>query len=155
MQKYSDRSQQKASSLAYNAELAHYKGKTKLYKTENSELREQLQTLTTQFVKVCKDKNRYKQKIIDTKEDIAKFNDLVEAKSSEKGTEIKRELRHMKRALKKKDSKIYTIEEENKQLRNQLDEQNEYVLELEARIEKLLKKEEDEDDTDHQTSKSK
>lgn len=157
MQKYSDRSKKKESVHAYNPEIAHYKGKMKLYKAENTDLREQLQTLTTQYVKLGKDKDRYKQKLLDVKKDIKRFDDIVEEKSAEKASVVKKELRHAKRSLKKKDTEIFELEEANKQLRNQLDEQNDYVMELEARIEKLMKKNEDQSDSDteHQTPNSK
>ena len=146
MQKDSDRSKYKSYNKAYAAEISHYKGKMKLYKSENNDLKEQLQTLTTQYVKVWKDKDKYKKKIINAKEDIDRFNDLVESKSSEKASEAKKEIRKLKKALKKKDNDYWDKWEENKQLRNQLDEQNEYVLELEARIQKLQSKDKSEEE---------
>ncbi len=158
MQKYPDRSKRKESSSAYNPEIAHYKGKMKQYKAENSDLREQLQTLTTQYVKVGKDKDRYKKRLIDVKADIARFDEIVEEKSNQKSSVIKKELRYAKRSLKKKDTEIHELNEANHQLRSQLDEQNDYVMELEARIERLLKNKSDKDsdsETDHQTPSGK
>ncbi|CAI2375856.1 unnamed protein product [Moneuplotes crassus] len=153
MQKYPDRSKKKESSSEYNPEIAHYKSKMKQYKSENSDLREQLQSLTTQYVKLGKDKDRYKQKLVDVKQDIARFDEIIEQKSTEKAAVVKKELRHAKRSIKKKDTEIHELEQVNKQLKNQLDEQNQYVMELEARVEKLLKQQNDSDDngTDHQT----
>ena len=153
MQKYSARLNKEKASRAYNPEIAHYKGKMKQYKSENSDLREQLQSLTTQYVKLGKEKDKYKNKLLDLKQDIARFDEIVDQKSNEKAAIIKKELRHAKRSIKKKDTENHELEEANKQLKNQLDEQNDYVMELEARIEKLLKRELEKDDseTDHQT----
>ncbi|CAI2369926.1 unnamed protein product [Moneuplotes crassus] len=153
MQKHSARLNKERGSQAYNPEIAHYKGKMKQYKSENSDLREQLQSLTTQYVKLGKEKDKYKKKLIDLKQDIARFDQIVDQKSNEKAAIIKKELRHAKRSIKKRDTENSELEQINKQLRNQLDEQNDYVMELEARIEKLLSKrdENDSNETDHQT----
>lgn len=127
---------------ASNEELAHYKAKIKKYRNEVLELREQLHNINAKFVKVSKDKDRYKQKIIDTKEDIARFNQLVDEKSKLKAEEVTKELNAVRKALKKKDHDLAQKVDETKQLRNQLSEQNLYIQELEAKIEEMRKERE-------------
>lgn len=128
-------------------EMAHYKSKVKKYRNEILDLREQLDGLNTKYVKVCSDKDRYKRKIAEAKEDIANFDRIVEEKCNLKAGDVKKELERTKRSLKKKDKQIKDKDEENKQLRNQIKEQDEYVQSLEARIESLLKRSEEDDDT--------
>lgn len=127
---------------ASNEELAQYKAKIKKYRNEVLELREQLHDVNAMYVRVVKDKDRYKQKIMDTKQDIARFNQIVDEKSKHKSEEVMKELNAVRKALKKKDHELSLKIDENKQLRNQLSEQNLYVQELEARIEEMRKERE-------------
>lgn len=121
-------------------ELSHYRGKIKKYKNEILELKEMLQTLETKYVKVCKEKERYKVKITEAKGSIARFNQIVEDKSRQKSDGVKKELERVKEELDMTKSKLTVKTEENHKLRNQLKEQDEYVHELEARVEELLEK---------------
>jgi chromosome segregation ATPase len=147
MEKVSGRSKPKVNAApADKEEMAHYKSKVKKYRNEILDLREQLDRLSTKYVKVCNDKEKYKQKIADTKDDIINFNKLVEEKSNQKAGDIKKDLDRSKRSLKKKDKQIKEKDEENKQLRNQVVEQDEYVQSLEARIEELLNPSEEKDE---------
>lgn len=136
---------------ASKEEMAHYKSKVKKYRNEILDLREQLEGLNTKYVKVCNDKDKYKRKITEAKDDIANFDRIVEEKSNQKAGDIKKDLERAKRSLRKKDKQIKEKDEENKQLRNQVKEQDEYVRSLEARIENILKQSEEDDDTNLHT----
>lgn len=125
-------------------ELSHYRGKMKKYKNEILELREMLATIESKYVRVCKEKERYKVKITEAKGSIARFNQIVDDKSRMKSDGVKRELERVKEELGMTKSKLNVKTEENQKLRNQLKEQDEYVHELEARVEELLEKDNEE-----------
>jgi len=119
-------------------EVDHYKGKIKRYRNEVLELRDGLHSMQSKYVKVCNERDKYKQKISDTKEDIARFNELVEKTSLQKSEKLAKDLKTTKKHLREKDTQLSEKLDENKQLKNQMDEQNIYVEELEARITELL-----------------
>lgn len=75
--------------------------------------------------------------MLDAKEVISRFDQLVEEKSQAKAQEMIKEVTRMKKMLKKKDHELKDKIKENKHLKSQMDEQNEYVKRLEARIEEL------------------
>lgn len=126
-------------------ELNHYKSKIKKYRNEVHELRELLESVNAKYVKASKERDRYKTKILDTKEDIARFNEIVEEKTKLQTQDIKNELVSLKKTLRKKDKQLSIKSHENEQLKNSLDEQNLYVQELEARIQELLSSKSDEE----------
>lgn len=128
-------------------ELNHYKSKIKKYRNEVHELRELLENVNAKYVKACKERDRYKTKILDTKDDIARFNQIVEEKSKQQSEDIKNELLSVRKSLRRKDKELSIKTHENKQLKNSLDEQNSYVQELEARIQELLSAKSDEEET--------
>ena len=55
--------------------------------------------MNTKYVKVWADRDRYRQKILDAKEDIARFNVLVEEKAYKKAETFIQELNNLKKSL--------------------------------------------------------
>ena len=100
-----------------NDELQLYKSKIKKYQNEIQDLKEELNTVNSKYIKACNDRDKYKQKIIDAKEDIAKFSLLVEEKAKQKSADAFKEIKALKKEAKKKDEEIEHKDTLNKQLK--------------------------------------
>lgn len=95
-------------------EVSFYKAKLKKYQREMQEMKEQLDELHSKYVKVSKDKERYKAKIISAKEDFARFDKIVDQKVNEKASDLTQEVAKLKKDLKKRDKEISQKNEEIK-----------------------------------------
>lgn len=73
--------------------------------------------MNTKYVKVWADRDRYRQKILDAKEDIARFNVLVEEKALKKAETFIQEFNNLKKSLKKKDVELDESKKHNSQLK--------------------------------------
>ena len=100
-----------------NEELVLYRAKIKKYLTEIQELKDEVSIINSKYVKVWNDRDKYKQKILDAKQDIARFNLLVEEKSQKKSADLFRELSNLKKTLKRKDDEIDEKTKHNTQLK--------------------------------------
>ena len=100
-----------------NEELQLYKSKVKKYHTEIQDLKEELDKLNSKYIKVCNERDKYKQKILDAKEDISKFSLLVDERAKQKSADAFQEIAELKKDLRRKDDEIHHKSQQNKQFK--------------------------------------
>ena len=66
--------------MSYKEEWRFYKAKIKKYKNEISELKDQISISKRNFDKALAEKEKHKAKILSAKEDIARFDQIVDKK---------------------------------------------------------------------------
>lgn len=120
-------------------EIRFYKAKCKKYKHEITEIKDQIAISKDKNERAQAEKDRYKEKLLKAKEDIARFDQIVSNKVGQKSANLVDKIEKLKNSLTKRDFEIKNKSSDINAFITQLSENDEYIRKLERRLEELIK----------------